>query len=437
MQNANHPGPEFDFKGFLAREPVLWTQGLTRRTPVEDAAAACLSVEAIDAARQRFQRFAPLLALIRPELASSLGQIESPLELAPALQAALRMPAEVGVLLVKSDHLLPVAGSVKARGGTHEVIELAERLAIGHGLLAGGCDYRALAGPQARELFAKHTVAVGSTGNLGLAIGTIAAMLGFRAEVHMSADAKPWKKDRLRAQGVTVVEHDGDYAKAVDAGRRAAAVDPLCHFVDDERSASLFLGYATAASHFATQLAERERIVDANHPLFVYLPCGVGGAPGGITFGLKQIFGKNVHCVFAEPTASPCFLAQMLVGSEHVPAGNRHPSVYDLGFDNRTEADGLAVPRASTLAAAAVGGDIAGVYTVQDETLLRHLHLARTSQGLWVEPSAAAGLSGPGMLLGTPQGRAYLQRKGLAQTLHNATHIAWLTGGNYLEVSDG
>lgn len=432
MQNFGSLAHEFDFKGLLAGDPVLWTQGLTHWVPVEDAATACFSVEAIEAARQRFQRFAPLFAVIRAELAQTFGQIESPLEPAQALQEALQIPAKVGVLLVKCDHLLPVAGSVKARGGTHEVIELAERLAIKHGLITADSDYRALASSHARELFATHTVAVGSTGNLGLAIGSIATMLGFRAEVHMSADAKQWKKDRLHVLGVTIVEHSGDYANAVEAGRRSAALNPLCHFVDDERSPSLFLGYATAASHLATQLAERCRIVDANHPLIVYLPCGVGGAPAGITFGLKQIFGRNVHCVFAEPTSSPCFLAQMLVGSGHIPAGNRRPSVYDLGLDNQTEADGLAVPRASTLAAAAVGGDVAGVYTVRDEMLFHHLRLAHTSQGLQIEPSAAAGLAGPGMLLNTPQGRAYLLRTRLVKTLHNSTHIAWLTGGGLM-----
>ncbi len=429
MPASAAPHPAFHIQGLLSQQPVLWTQGLTPRTDVHDDGVAALSAQAVEAARQRFERFAPLFADIWPELLPSQGRIESALVPVPQLQAALGLPTDSGVLLAKCDHMLPVAGSVKARGGTHEVIELAERLAIAHGLLGHPADHRRLASPEARAVLAKHTVAVGSTGNLGLAIGTVAAALGFAAEVHMSADAKPWKKERLRAKGVKVVEHAGDYADAVAAGRQMAAQDPLCHFVDDERSASLFLGYATAAAHLARQLAALGRVVDAQHPLLVYLPCGVGGAPGGIAYGLQHIFGPHVHCFFAEPTASPCFLVQMLVGSPHIPAGHAHPSVYDLGLDNHTEADGLAVPQASRLAAAAVGSAIAGVYTVRDETLVQHLHLTRAIEGLRIEPSAAAGLSGPRMLLETAQGQSYLARRGLLPLLANATHIAWLTGG--------
>ena len=419
---------ELDFAGLVGQRPILWTPELVP-APVPDDGTAGLPRDGIEEARRRFARFEGLLAVCCDELKASAGRIESALDAAPRLQDALGLSPAQGRLFVKADHVLPMAGSVKARGGTHEVIEFAERLALAHGFIEPGSDYRVLAEPAVRKLFAQYTIAVGSTGNLGLAIGTMAAALGFQAEVHMSADAKDWKKDRLRSRGVRVVEHAGDYALAVAGGRATAQSDPFCHFVDDERSRSLFLGYATAAAHLAAQLAQAGRVVDATHPLFVYLPCGVGGAPGGITHGLRQVYGPHVHCLFAEPTASPCFLVQMLAGSSWLATADPNPSVYDIGLDNRTEADGLAVPRASELAAAVAGPVIAGVYTVRDSTLLQHLYLAHATQGLRIEPSAAAGLSGPGMLLGTPQGRMYLHRRGLAPHLAQATHVAWLTGG--------
>ena len=122
------------------------------------------------------------------------------------------------------------------------------------------------------------------------------------------------------------------------------------------------LGYSAAALHLRDQLAAADVQVDATHPLFVYLPCGVGGAPAGIAFGLRQLYGPHVHPVFVEPTQSPCFLVEMLAPGA---------SVYDVGLNNRTEADGLAVPQASELAAQAMRPLLAGVCTVADDTLDR------------------------------------------------------------------
>jgi D-serine dehydratase len=366
----------------------------------------------MQAARDRFNRFAPLLAQLFPELAASEGRIESDLLPAPAMQRALCIPAHHGRLWIKADHSLPVAGSIKARGGFHEVLEVAERLAIVTGQLHPGTDYRSLALPPARAVFARHQIAVGSTGNLGMAIGVLAAALGFRAVVHMSTEAKEWKKQRLRQRGVELVEHAGDYEQAVACGRALALADPLCHFVDDERSLSLFMGYSAAALQLQDQLQAQGVVVDASHPLIVYLPCGVGGAPAGIAWGLHQLFGEHVHCFFAEPVQSPCFLVHMLA-----PDGSS-PSVYDFGLTNRTEADGLAVPRASPLAASVMHPLLAGVFTVEDPTLFEHLALLLATEGLRIEPSAAAGFSGPKHL-----GDRALSCPG-------ANHVVWTTGGS-------
>jgi len=409
--------------------PCLWRNTSLARAvpPTVDTGGSRIGLANVQSAQTRFQRFAPLLADLFPELAAGEGLIESPLLPAPALQQALEIPVRHGALWIKADHDLPVAGSIKARGGIHEVLEYAEKLALRHELVQAGGDYRALGKPAARALFGRYRISVGSTGNLGLSIGIIAAALGFRATVHMSADAKEWKKARLRAHGVEVVEHGGDYADAVAAGRVQAKQDPYGYFIDDERSLSLLLGYSSAALHLREQLSEQAIQVDAEHPLFVYLPCGVGGAPSGIAFGLKQIFGPHVHCFFAEPTQSPCFMLQMMLG-----AAGGNPSVYDIGLSNRTEADGLAVPRASLLAAWVMRTLLSGAFTVGDDTLFRHLYLAGSTQNLRIEPSAAAGFSGPPMLHGTPQGRAYLQEHGLEPRMPQATHLVWTTGGLFV-----
>ncbi|MBS0392734.1 MAG: D-serine ammonia-lyase [Proteobacteria bacterium] len=410
-------------------QPCLWLNP-QRQTALPTAlpiAGGRIGLADTQAAAARLARFAPLLARLFPELEASGGVIESPLLPASGLPQTLGLAP--GCLRIKADHLLPVAGSIKARGGMHEVLEFAESLALRHGLVtpqSGPDAYRALADPTARALFARYTVAVGSTGNLGLSIGVAASALGFRAVVHMSADAKEWKKERLRRRGVQVVEHVGDYEAAVAAGRAQAAGDPYSHFVDDERSLSLLLGYSAAALHLHGQLQQAGIAVDAAHPLFVYLPCGVGGAPAGITFGLRQVLGPHVHCFFAEPVQSPCFLLQMMAGQ------GAHPSVYDWGLSNRTEADGLAVPRASLPAAELMGPLLSGCFTVQDDDLFRQLVQVLDATGERIEPSAAAGLGGPAMLMESDAGRAWLAAQGLLAHLPQATHLVWTTGGLFV-----
>ncbi|MDD2729641.1 D-serine ammonia-lyase [Malikia sp.] len=376
-------------------------------------------------ASARLQRFAPYIAKVFPQTAAAGGLIESGIRPLPRLQRLLLddagLPAS-GSLWLKQDNELPISGSIKARGGIHEVLKHAEDLALQAGLIRPGDNYEALASDAARQFFGQYKIAVGSTGNLGLSIGIMSAQLGFQATVHMSSDARQWKKDRLRASGVSVVEYASDYSVAVEQGRRQAESDPSCYFVDDENSPHLFLGYAVAAERLKQQFDQAGVRVDADHPLFVYLPCGVGGGPGGVAFGLKLAFGNAVHCLFAEPTHSPCMLLGVHTGLHDAV------SVQEFGIDNVTAADGLAVGRPSGFVGRAMQRLIDGYYTVADEELFRLLALAHREEGIRLEPSALAGMPGMVRVL---RDRDYLERIGVTPVrLANATHLVWGTGGS-------
>lgn len=409
------------------RTPLLWLNPSWRPIDRIDPAAAGMQMRDVREAHVRWQRFASLLRTLYPELIASDGIIESPLLAADRLRTSVVGDApRAGRWLIKTDHALPIAGSIKARGGIYEVLLHAEELAIEHGLTAADGNTSALASEGARALFARHEISVGSTGNLGLSIGIAAAALGFQATVHMSSDAKPWKKARLRDRGVTVVEHSGDFGAAVAAGRAQARGKPDIYFVDDENSSRLFLGYSVAALRLQQQLVGQGIKVDAQHPLFVYLPCGVGGAPGGITFGLRNLFGDHVHCFFAEPVASPCMLLRLAL------AEDRPVSIREIELDGRTEADGLAVGEASGFVAPLMRPLLSGVFTVTDDDLFAGLFRLDQTERLRIEPSAAAAFPGPLWLLQSPQGDRYLAAHDLENHMPAATHILWTTGGAFV-----
>lgn len=404
-------------QGIMKKEEVLWENPFVQYTE-EALKKLSISKKDVQDAAARLERFAPYIAAVFPETTENKGLIESPLTEIPEMKKALQSHYDIeipGTLLLKEDNALPISGSIKARGGIYEVLKHAETLAIQHGLITMKDNYERFADENFKALFSQHKIAVGSTGNLGLSIGIMSAKLGFQVTVHMSADAKQWKKDMLREKGVMVIEYADDYSKAVEEGRRQAEADPACHFVDDENSLDLFFGYAVAGARLVAQLKEKGITVDENHPLFVYLPCGVGGGPGGVAYGIKLALGDHAHCFFAEPTQSPCMLIGMMTELHDTV------SVHDFGLDNVTAADGLAVGTASGFVGKTMASLLAGCYTIKDETMFRLLKTLVDVEGIRLEPSALAGMTGPVHTVNAGYKEADSTK---------ATHLVWATGGN-------
>lgn len=388
-------------------EPVFW-----RNPELSENPEFSFTADDIKDAEERMERFAPWIAQRFPETAGAGGIIESPLSDISNMIEPLFRKEHVkirGRLMLKRDDSLPISGSVKARGGIYAVLKHTEELLLNAGLLSGDDDYKKIEDDPIQAFLRGKKLAVGSTGNLGLSIGIMGAALGYQTSVYISREAREWKKELLREKGVRVVESEKDYEAAVAAGRAESEADPDSFFIDDERSEDLYLGYAVAAGRLQKQLEEAGIEVDGKHPLCVCLPCGVGGGPGGITFGLKQIYGSAVRCYFAEPTQAPCMLLAMMTGKGSSVCAR------DFGLSGITAADGLAVTRASELVFREMRHNLDGCFTVRDEELFEYLRMLDCACSIRIEPSACAGFGGI---------RSLTEECGPAGTL-----LIWSTGG--------
>ena len=417
----------------LKGEPVFWINGESK-TVEEANAISEYSQKDVEDAEARYERFAPFIDQEFEDTRDNNGIIESFITEVPNFKSFLEDEYNTdieGRVFLKRDDQLPIAGTIKARGAIYEVLHHAEEVAIEAGLLSGyDDDYKKFASDEFKEYFSNKKVVVGTTGNLGISVGVMAAKFGFEAIVHMSSEAKQWKKDYLRSHGVNVVEHQTNFTLAVEQGRQAAEADPDAYFVDDEHSKYLFLGYTAAGMRLKKQLEAEDIKISEENPLFMYLPCGVGGSPGGITFGLKQVFGDNVHCFFAEPTQ----VASMMVGL--MSNEFSEVAVDDFDLDGKTNMDGLAVPRTSQFVAKLMQMYFDGGFTVGEEEANYNLAALDDIEDIAIEPAAVAGIPGIARIFTSEQGKGYIADKGLTDKMGNATHIAWLTGGSMVPYED-
>lgn len=282
---------------------------------------------------------------------------------------------------LKLDSQLKVAHSVKARGGFNEVMSKVEEVLTQKSMME---DFDTLSLGDIRRIMSEYTIEVSSTGNLGLSIGLCAKAFGFKAKVHMSRDAKEWKKKLLREAGAEVVEYESDYTYAVKMGRLSTSKNPMSYFVDDEMSEKLFLGYAASIFEVADEVSLSAMHISREEPLHVFLPCGVGGAPGGIAFALRSFFKDMVRIYFVEPTEYPCMLYSYVSGEAK--------SVNEIGLGGITIADGLACSAPSKLVFPMLDALVDGFFTFSDESILLAKKRIYDTDHEVVEPSSASAL---------------------------------------------
>ncbi len=398
------------------QKTVFWFNDITNKYSIDK--------KSLNLAAENWSKFKPLLKALFPEINSFTGEICSEITHLQVMEKYMWDNFGLnGELWLKRDDTLPLAGSIKARGGVYEVLVFAEKLAIREGFLQRGMNIDQLANKCAKNFFSDYEISVGSTGNLGLSIGIIATRLGFQTTVHMSSDVKKWKKDMLSSLGVNVQEYLDNYNVAVARGREKAKSNHKNYFIDDEKSNNLFFGYSTAALELEKQLQILKKVINEDHPLFVYLPCGVGGGPGGIIYGLKALWKDHIYCFYGETTPAPCMLLALATGK------GAKISIDDIGLDGKTIADGLAVNRASQLVYEKTKDIVSGAYTIRDEELLSYLQILYESENIALEPSALTGLVGIEHLL---KCKVIPEKIQSAMYKKGAMHLAWATGGSLI-----
>lgn len=124
--------------------------------------------------RRAWERFAPFIKKAFPETADHCGLIESPLTEIEKMRAWLAENENaqlVGKLFLKRDSDLPVAGSVKARGGCYAVLKHTEELALANHLIKPNEDYSVFASRAFRSFFSRYELQSARPAIWGLSIG--------------------------------------------------------------------------------------------------------------------------------------------------------------------------------------------------------------------------------------------------------------------------
>ena len=109
----------------ISLKPITWLN--PQKKLMKEMPEFSIGMEEIIAVEKLWERFAPFFMAAFPQTIPSKGILESPLVEINAMKKVLNQqhPKIEGKLYLKCDNALPIAGSIKARGGFYEIMHYA------------------------------------------------------------------------------------------------------------------------------------------------------------------------------------------------------------------------------------------------------------------------------------------------------------------------
>lgn len=227
-----------------------------------------------------------------------------------------------------------------------------------------GAEYLASKIPAHSELI------TASAGNFGQAMAYACSRQKLRLTVYASVNANPFKLERMRMLGATVVHHGEDFDEAKIEAKRVALATGT-RLIEDGFDAETGEGAGT----IGIELAEWKERIDA-----VLLPLGNGALACGVGRYLKEAR-PEIHVVAVQSAGAPAMLESW-----------RRKEM--VRFDSiSTIADGIGVRLPIPECVADMEGVMDDGILVKDASLIEAMQLAHEHLGIVLEPSGAAGLA--------------------------------------------
>jgi threonine dehydratase len=209
-----------------------------------------------------------------------------------------------------------------------------------------------------------------SAGNFGQAMAYACGRRDIDLTVYASMNANPFKIERMRMLGASVVLHGEDFDEAKIEAKRVAAATGV-RMVEDGFDAETGEGAGT----IAIELVDSNEQIDA-----VLLPLGNGALACGVGRFLKEVR-PGIRIIAIQSEGAPAMLESW-----------RQKSL--VRFDSiSTIADGIGVRVPIPECVQDMNGIVDDGILVSDASLIEAMRLAHEHLGLVLEPSGAAGLA--------------------------------------------